>query len=217
MVDPVDGAAAPDVNADGDGEDTSEGLTPPENNGEWWKFSDKTTAEDYFNKQITKRLARVEKTKINPLVGERDTLRAEVDRLKPFEDATKSADERKDARIAELEQSLAPLAEYKKSNEHSNLVRQIAEEVGLPASFVSRVRGDDEDSIREDAQSLLDALSESGSNSKQAPKPKSPQEKKQKDPENLRPGGGGETEEDDVSAILEKLAKNRGNPFQLRG
>ena len=39
-----------------------------------------------------------------------------------------------------------------------NLKRTIAEDVGLPKEFALRIQGDDEDAMRADAETLLDAM-----------------------------------------------------------
>lgn len=180
----------------------------------WWQFPDQSAAEKWANDLVTKRLSRERKTKLDPVLQERDTLKAELDQLRPLKEATQTDAERWESKFQQVNSELEQLRSYRSQQERSNLVRQIADEVGLPASFHSRIRGDDEDSIREDAQDLLNVLSEGGSNTgtKKAPPQKAPKPES-KGGGSVSSGGGGKADEpsDDELAkdIISAVSKQR--------
>ena len=68
----------------------------------------------------------------------------------PPEDAKKSAD-----RIAELTQQVADLTAKNTAAELGALRTRIAHETGLPFELAERLRGEDEKSLREDAEALV--------------------------------------------------------------
>lgn len=210
-----DGAEGGATDADTGAEGNVEvgGIVGPEAQN-WWQFADKDAAEAWGNKLVTTRLTRERKNKLDPIVTERDTLRAEVDRLKPLEDATKSDIQRRDDALAARDTQIAELLQFKQSRERQDLVRGLAEEAGLPSKFVSRVTGDDEDAIREDIADLLNVLSEGGSTSKKTPTPKAPKSSGTPNGRRVSSGGGGsdDDESDDALAasILESIRKDRG-------
>lgn len=206
--DPGAGNAAPgDTNADGN---ENAGVTAPEADS-WWQFANKEAAEKWGNDLITKRLTRHTKTVVNPLETERDTLKAEVERLRPLEDAKKTDVQRFEDRLNAVLPELESLRDYKAQTTHSELVRSIAEELGLPVKFVSRVRGKDEDAIRDDISELLNVLSEDGPNAKKVPPAKAPKESDKSDKKNQAGGGGqdDESEESLIADILGQVTKDR--------
>lgn len=207
----AEGTTAPEGGAEG--AEAGE-ITGPEGQN-WWQFGSKTDAEEWANNLVTKRLSRERKTKLDPIAQERDTLRAEVERLKPLEDATKTDFQRLEEKLNSQASELEQLRGYRSQQERTNLVRSIAEELGLPSHFTPRVRGDNEDAIREDVQDLLNVLSEGGSNTgKKTPPSKAPK------PENSGGGsvssGGGSssdtTSDDDlIKSIVEQTNQERRN------
>lgn len=213
---PVAGASedhgGDDAGAGADAVDDIGELTPPAAN-DWWQFTSKEDAEAWGNKLVTNRLARVQKTKLDPVTAERDTLNAEVERLRPLEAAGQTDSQRWESEKATLVQEVSELRDYKAQNERANLVRQIAEEEGLPARFVGRVSGDDEDAIRDDIKDLLNVLSEGGSNTgKKTPPAKSPKGSDSQGAGSMQSGGGGNAEASDAdltASILEDIAKDR--------
>lgn len=196
--------------------DAEDDITPPDSTA-WWKFATKEEAQVWGNKLVTGRLARDRKTNLDPVVQERDTLKAEVDRLKPLELASLTDAQRRDAEFAALTAQNTELQSFKAERTRTDLVSGIATELGLSPKLVPHVVGNDEDSIRANVTSLLDALSESGSTPppKSPPKPKSPKEIKPVG-DSLESGGGG-AEDEDITAenILAALDKKR-NSFSLR-
>lgn len=198
-------------------ENDSADITPPAKNDEWWKFESKDAVAEWGNKLVEKRLARHNEKVVNPLTQERDTLKAEVERLRPLDEATKTDSQRWEAEKATLNSELETLRSYKSTNERLNLVRDIAAEEGLPAAFVNRVTGDDEDAIREDVKDLLNALSEGGSTGKVTPKQKAPKETEKPEAKKLKTGNGSDDEDESTEDILKQLATMRGNSaFMLR-
>jgi hypothetical protein len=211
MADSAEGAevttevTTDDVETDGE-------ITPPETEN-WWQFASKDQAEAWANNLVSKRITRHKKTHVDPIAAERDTLKAEVDRLKPFEAATQTETERLQAERKSEATELAALREFKAQTEHANLVRSIALEIGLPEAFIPRVTGSTEDEIREDATDLLNALSEGGSNTKKVPPSKAPKDADKTENKNLSNGGGGDGESDDdlIKDILGQVAQDRKN------
>lgn len=196
-----------------EGGDASE-ITAPAAANDWWQFGSKADAESWANDLVTKRLARQKKTQLDPVVTERDTLRTEVEQLRPLREATQTDTERWESKFNAQAEELNTLRDYQAQNERNNLVRNIADEMGLPASFLNRVSGSDEDAIREDIQSVLDALSEGGFNNTGK---KTPPQKNPKPAGNgggsVGSGGGSDSDEpDDVNltkSILEEAKKQR--------
>lgn len=188
-------------------------LTPPVANN-WWTFDSKEAATEWGNKLVTDRLARMQKSKLDPLVQERDTLKAEVERLKPFETSTQTDAQRWESEKENLANELQQLRDFRASTERDNLARSIAEEIGLPARFVSRISGSDEDAMRADAQELLDVLSEGGSNTKKTPAQKAPKDPAAQGdaPRKGQSGGGGSSEDSDeavAASILDQIKQDR--------
>lgn len=70
-----------------------------------------------------------------------------------IDDANKAFDEYKKAHESD-EQTIADLTAKNKSYETASLKSRIAHEVGLSYDWISRISGDDEESIRKDAESL---------------------------------------------------------------
>ncbi|QNJ56825.1 scaffolding protein [Mycobacterium phage Reindeer] len=192
-------------------------ITPPAANT-WWKFESQEEAETWANNMVTKRLSRVQKTKIEPLEQMRATLEAEVARLKPFEEAAMTEDEKRQAREAAKDEQIAELLSFKQTVERQQLVNEVLAEVGVDPKFAKFVNTDgDADSIRASAEELLNALSEGGLNAgKRTPKPKAPKadDADGGDGNGRGNGGGGNGDESDealIAAILEETAKTRAN------
>lgn len=218
MPEPVAPATGPEVTTPvvDDAPDAGE-ITPPESK-EWWKFADKAEAEAWGNKLVTNRLTRERKTNLDPVVAERDTLKAEVEELRPLKLANQTDAERRDAEFAVITAQNLELSTFKAERVRTDLVRDIAEELDLPARFIPRIVGKTDEEIRTDITDLLNVLSEGGQNTKQAPKSKAPKETEAKKTETLLSGGGGADEEDlSAEQIMAELDKRRGNSaFQLR-
>ena len=79
-------------------------------------------------------------------------------KLKQYEDAQLSADERKDKRLTELEQSLAEATDRYAKLERARTVESLAREMGLPEKFWSRVQGTTDDEIISDINDMLEGL-----------------------------------------------------------
>ncbi|WP_052585583.1 capsid assembly scaffolding protein Gp46 family protein [Mycobacteroides abscessus] len=205
--------AGNDAGAGDDSGNDGADITPPAANN-WWSFESKEAATEWGNKLVTDRLARDRKNKLDPLTAERDTLKAEVERLKQFEAAGQTDAQRWEAEKATLANELQQLREFKASTDRNNLAREIAEEIGLPVRFASRITGDDEDAMRADAQELLDVLSEGGSNTKKTPAQKAPKDTAPQGdgPRKGQSGGGGSSEDSDeamTASILDQIKQDR--------
>jgi hypothetical protein len=79
-------------------------------------------------------------------------------RLKEYEDAKLSVDEKKDKRLTELEQSLAEANDRYQKLERTRIVESLAREMGLPEKFWGRVQGDTDDEIISDINDMLEGL-----------------------------------------------------------
>lgn len=75
------------------------------------------------------------------------------DHQKALEDVNKAFDDFKKAHESD-EQTIADLTAKNKAYETASLKSRIAHEVGLSYEWISRISGDDEQSIRADAESL---------------------------------------------------------------
>lgn len=75
------------------------------------------------------------------------------DHLKAIDDANKAFDDYKKAHEGD-EQTIADLTAKNKAYETASLKSRIAHEVGLDYAWISRINGEDEKSIREDAESI---------------------------------------------------------------
>lgn len=171
-------------------------------------FNSHKEFQDFMDKKIQERVARVEK-KYAPVVEERDKLKTTVDEWTPVIDATKTDAQRWETEKASYDEELNALRAFKADSERMNLVRQLAEDKGLPARLVSRVQGDDADSITADIDSLLEDLAESG----QKISGFKPQPREQQQKQKLSPGGGEESEDEllDLAKAAEQIhARNSG-------
>lgn len=77
--------------------------------------------------------------------------------------------ERAQARIKELEAQAAEQAQQIKQSERRELQRKVAEAVGIPAVLASRIAGDTEEAMTEDAKAILDALPKAEAKGPKAP------------------------------------------------
>ena len=75
------------------------------------------------------------------------------DHHKAIDDANKAFDDYKKAHEGD-EQTIADLTAKNKAYETASLKSRIAHEVGLDYAWISRINGEDEKSIREDAESI---------------------------------------------------------------
>ena len=75
------------------------------------------------------------------------------DHQKALADANKALDDYKKAHEGD-EQTIADLTAKNKAYETASLKSRIAHEVGLDYAWISRINGEDEKSIREDAESI---------------------------------------------------------------
>lgn len=210
--------------ADG-GADSGDDFAAPPMSSDWWKFDSKDKAEEWANNLVTKRLAR-ERKKYDPIIEEHGKLKAEVEELRPLKAATQTDAERWEAEKQQLARELDELKQFQQARQRDDLVREIAEEKGLPARFVGRIKGNDAEEIAADIDDLLNVLSlEDGKTTKKKPtsqKPKATDEDESSGRGYSGAGGGDDDEEITADAILKRLAERglgRGgrNAFSLRG
>jgi hypothetical protein len=69
--------------------------------------------------------------------------------------------ERAEAELSELDKANKKIAEYEaklKASERRELQKSVADKVGLPSAFATRIQGETEEDMEEDAKSLLAAM-----------------------------------------------------------
>ncbi|MCJ7784915.1 MAG: DUF4355 domain-containing protein [Desulfobacterales bacterium] len=84
-----------------------------------------------------------------------------ADRRKKLEALEKADQERRDAELSEqdkLKREVETLRTQAQAAERAVLQRDIAAELGLPATFATRIVGADRDAMLADAKALLDAM-----------------------------------------------------------
>lgn len=218
-------AGSDDHTAVDGGVDSGDDFVSPPTASDWWKFESKEGAEEWANNLVTKRLAR-ERKKYDPILEEHGKLKAEVEELRPLKAATQTDAERWEAEKQQLARELEELKLFQQARQRDDLVREIAEEKGLPSRFVSRIKGNDAEEIAADIDDLLNVLSlEDGKTTKKKPasqKPKAADEDESSGRGYGGAGGGDDDEEITADAILKRLAERglgRGgrNAFSLRG
>lgn len=173
-----------------------------QDNSAWWRDASKEDITSFVNDKVQKRLAR-EKAKYDPLVQEHAKLKAEVERLKPLEDANKTDLQRWEDERANLAKELEEHRAFRAQQERNNLVREIADEKGLPTRFINRVQGDDADSITADIDDLLTVLNDGKPTKPASRKPVDPDEK----PGGKGYGGGGSKSDTDDKAVVDNVIK----------
>jgi uncharacterized protein YdcH (DUF465 family) len=137
------GADAGDDGDDGDDQSDDGPVT----------FETKDAFVKHVNTIVKKRLQRNEQ-KYAPIVTERDTLKTRVAELEGSDQQASQAEQT----IAKMQKQLDDLLNYQTATQRNELVRNIAKEHGLPDEFLARVQGDDEDSITEDVEQLVNLL-----------------------------------------------------------
>lgn len=111
------------------------------------------TSQEDFDKAVARRVAR-ERKKYDGFEDFK-TKAEQFDKL----EAEKGSDIEKLTRRAEkAEQELAGLKDKLTKAERNELVRDIADEMGLPKKLAKRVQGDSEEDIRADIEDLLEGL-----------------------------------------------------------
>ncbi|OQW34503.1 MAG: hypothetical protein A4E20_10815 [Nitrospira sp. SG-bin2] len=178
----------------------------------WWQFPDKDAAVEWMNDKVQKRLAR-EKSKYDPIVSEHAILKKRVADLEPFEQAQKTDTQRWEDERNALKAELERLQSFEKKTQRDNLVREIAEDKGLPARFYSRIQGEDADTITADIEDFLNVYND-GKTTK--PASRKPTETDEKPAQKGYGGGGSSSDTDDkavVRNVVKKFRENQNNSF----
>lgn len=166
-------------------------------------FESKDAFAKHVNGIVQKRLKR-ETSKYAPIVAERDTLKTRVAELEGSDQKASQADQT----IAKMQKQIDELLNYQSTTQRNELVRNIAKEHGLPDEFLTRVQGDDEDSITEDVEQLVDLLKIDGkTQQKRPPKSTKPDGKDGKGGKGSDGKGGAE---DDAKNDPNKIAAEVG-------
>lgn len=130
-------------------------------------------SQEEFNARVQKRIER-ERAKFKDY-EDLKTKAAEFDKL----EAEKGSDiEKANRRAEKAEKDLAELQKTIAKRDRDDLVREIGDELGLPAKLRARVQGDDDKAIRADIEDLLEGLPKQEKPAdKQGPPSNSPKEK----------------------------------------
>lgn len=114
------------------------------------------TTQEQFNEAIKDRLNREKDTlskKYEGYVSPEDMEKVKSDYDKQIANLTKSAEDQA-KKYADYDKKIAERDARIKSYESASVKTRIAHEVGLPYELASRLSGEDEESIRKDAESL---------------------------------------------------------------
>lgn len=155
---------------------------------------DSQDAADNFMKDRVARATRSAETKA---AAEKKALE---DRIAAFEDEKLSADEKKDKRIADAEKLAADALAENTKLQRTNVVRDLAEEAGLPKKLWDRVRGDTEDEITADIAELMEGIPAPAEPVKGTPPTRAPKVKLQSTNTEIDPG-------DNADAIVKGLSR----------
>ena len=162
---------------------------------------------------LPKRLQRKEREVLKALglnsLDEYATIKTKAEQADALEQSKLSEDEKRAARDAQRDAEFAALKNDIKARDYKILVGEIADELEIPKRLRSFLKGDDEESLRESGQALLDAMSEFGG-VKNEPKKKVTQDSVAE--KKVLHGGGGKKPDAaiDPKALAEKIFKNNG-------
>jgi len=109
--------------------------------------------QDDFDRMVAERIRRVENK-----YKDYDELKDRASKYDSLEAEKGSDIEKATRRYEQAEKSLAELQASIAKRDREDLVRDIGDELGLPAKLRARVQGDDETAIRADISELLDGL-----------------------------------------------------------
>lgn len=136
-----------DENTPADGDDAaSNDLLSPE---------DLQVASQAENPDAVKRALAANRQQLKDAERQAAELAAKV---REFEDRDRSEIERAQARIEELEQAASAAQQQVADLQAAQMRSRVASEIGLPAALADRLRGDDEDQVRQDAEQLMAAV-----------------------------------------------------------
>lgn len=113
------------------------------------------TSQEALENVLKGRLERAAKSAEKKYQQQVEALNAKISE---YETAQLSAEEKKDKRLSELEQTLAEATDRYTKLERTRLVETLARDMGLPEKFWSRVQGSTDDEIISDINDMLDGL-----------------------------------------------------------
>jgi hypothetical protein len=193
-----------DANDDGADDDSGAGGA----GDEAVTFASKQEFVKHVNGIVKKRLQRNEQ-KYAPIVAERDTLKKRVAELEPAQQGQASSVQQ----IEALSKQVSDLLSYQQTTQRNELVRSIAKDHGLPDEFFARVKGDDEDSITEDVEELVELLKIDTKNpgTQRPPKNTKPEGKDGKGGKGSGGKGGAEDDDKNDPAAIAKAVGRYGH------
>lgn len=120
------------------------------------------SSQEALDNLLKSRLERANKAAEKKYLKQVEELSAKI---AEYETAQLSAEEKKDKRLTELEQSLVEATERYTKLERTRTVESLAREMGLPEKFWGRVQGDTDDEIISDINDMLEGLPRAERNS----------------------------------------------------
>lgn len=167
----LDNNNGPDENEGGNGD-------PKEKETDDKAFSPITvTSQEQFDELVRNRLDRLEKKharELSKYEGFED-IKAKAEKFDAFEAEQGTEIEKLTRRIEKAERERDEFKTKIAKSERNEMVRDIADELGLPKALVKRVQGDTEDDIRADIADLMQGLpSPKKNDDEDAPKDKEP-------------------------------------------
>jgi hypothetical protein len=197
-------------------EDPQEDPKPKPKPGDEQKLTKAEWQEEFNKKVLPNRLQRKEAEILKTLglnsLDEYATIQEKANKYEAEVNKNKTEEERRAERDAERDRKLAELQQGLAERDRKLLVTDIADEFELPKKLRGFLQGSDEESLRESAQSLLDAVSEVGGPKKDTSK-KSPDDSV-KEKKTAYAGGGKKPDSTvDPKALAEKIRKRQGGLF----
>lgn len=162
---------------------------------------------------LPKRLARKEKEVLKALgLNSLDEYATIASKAKDYDEKVakdQTEEDRRAAQDAERDRQLAALQSDLKARDHKILIGEVADELEVPKKLRKFLQGDDEDTLRESAQALLDAMSEVGGPKNDTKKTTTQDSVKEK---KVVHGGGGPKPDQtvDTKKLAEKIYKSGG-------
>ena len=176
----------------------------------------KSEWQEIFEKDVLpKRLSRKEKEVFKTLGinGPDDyaTINSKAQKYDSEIASKQSDDEKRATREAERDKQFADLQRDLKARDYKILVGEVADDMEVPKKLRKFLKGEDEDSLRESAQDLLDAMSEVGGNKEDDTKKKNTKDTVTET--KVVHGGGGAKKDQtvDPKALAEKILKRNSN------
>jgi hypothetical protein len=157
-----------DIDTDaGGGADVKDKITksaePPKMTKDEWQA---VFEKDVLPKRLSRKEAEVYKSLGIKGPDDYATIAEKAKNFDVSQEAQKTEDEKRAERDAQRDREFDELRNNLKERDRKLLINEVADELEIPKKLRQYLTGDDEDSLRESATSLLDAVSEFGGSKK---------------------------------------------------